>query len=147
MTDNNHKRVAIVGLGAVTRNIHLPAYKSLAHKVEIVGGCDNESAARQTAKEKLGVPVVFEDARKMIAETAPDVVVICTPPALHVEQSLMALEAGSHVFCEKPVAETLADADKLVRAAARADRHVVVNNQFPYMNIHLAAKKRRILCR
>lgn len=141
MTDNNHIRVAIVGLGAVTRNIHIPAYRTLADKIEVVAGCDNDAAARQTAKEKFGVPAVFDDARKMIADTAPDVVVICTPPALHVEQSLMALEAGSHVFCEKPVAETLADADKLVRSAAKADRHVVVNNQFPYMNIHLAAKK------
>ncbi|MEP6703312.1 MAG: Gfo/Idh/MocA family oxidoreductase [Acidobacteriota bacterium] len=140
MTDNNHIRVAIVGLGAVTRNIHLPAYRSLADKVKIVAGCDNDSTARQTAKEKFGVPEVFEDARKMIAETAPDIVTICTPPSLHVEQSLMALEAGSHVFCEKPVAETLADAAKLVRAAAEAGRHVVVNNQFPYMNIHLVAK-------
>ena len=141
MTDNNKIRVAIVGLGAVTRNIHLPAYKSLSDKVEVVGGCDNDSGARQIAKEKFGVPTVFDDAEKMIADTLPDIVVICTPPALHVEQSFMALEAGSHVFCEKPVAETLADADKLVRAAAEAKRHVVVNNQFPYMNIHLAAKK------
>jgi predicted dehydrogenase len=141
VTVNKHIRVAIVGLGAVARNIHLPAYKPLANKVEIVAGCDNDPTARQTAKEKFGVPEVFEDAGKMIAETAPDVVVVCTPPALHVEQSLMALEAGSHVFCEKPVAETLADADKLVRAASEANRFVVVNNQFPYMNIHLAAKK------
>lgn len=141
MTNNNHIRIAVIGLGAVARNIHLPAYETLADKIKIVAGCDTESAARQTAKDKFGVPAVFEDPRKMIAETAPDIVVVCTPPALHVEQTLMALEGGCHVFCEKPVAETLADADRLIHAAAEANRHVVVNNQFPYMNIHLAAKK------
>ncbi len=140
MKENKKLRVAVVGLGQVTRNIHLPAYKMLAEKVEVVGGCDKDSTARSYAKEKLGVPDIFDDPRRMIAETAPDIVAICTPPALHIEQSTAALEGGCHVFCEKPVAETLSDADKLVRAAAEAGRQVVVNNQFPYMNIHRAAK-------
>ena len=141
MKNNDRLRVAVIGLGAVTRNIHLPAYKTLAHKIDIVAGCDTESAARSDAKKKYGVRDIFEDPFKMISETSPDIVAVCTPPALHVEHSLMALEAGSHVFCEKPVAETLAEADKLINASATAERHVVVNNQFPYMNIHLAAKK------
>ncbi len=140
MTSNNHLRVAVVGLGAVTRNIHLPAYKNLAGKIEIVGGCDTDGAARQTAKDKFGVAEVFDDPQKMIAATAPDIVSICTPPALHVEQSLMALENGCHVFCEKPIAESLREADELIHAAADANRFVVVNNQFPFMNIHRAAK-------
>ena len=138
---NKRLRVAVVGLGAVTRNIHLPAYKTLSDKTEIVAGCDTDTAARQTAKEKFGVPIVYEDPGKMISETAPDIVAICTPPALHIEQSLLALEHGCHVFCEKPLAESLSGADKLIAAAAKADRFVVVNNQFPYMNIHRSAKK------
>ncbi len=141
MRNNKKLRIAIIGLGAVTRNIHLPAYKSLSAKVEIVAGCDTEDTARRTAHEKLGVPAVFDDPLEMIEQTAPDIVSICTPPKFHVEQSLMALENGCHVFCEKPLAESLRDADKLVDSAAKADRHVVVNNQFPYMNIHLAAKE------
>ena len=141
MAYNNHLRVAVIGLGAVTRNIHLPAYASLASKVEIVGGCDPDSQAREFGRDKLGIPEVFDDALTMIRETSPDIVSVCTPPALHVEQSLMALENGCHVFCEKPLAESLEQADVLVRAAADAKRQVVVNNQFPYMNIHLSAKK------
>lgn len=139
---NNEKlRIAVIGLGAVTRNIHLPAYKTLADKIEIVAGCDTDSAARRQATEKFGVPEIFDDPLKMIEQTAPDIVAVCTPPALHVEQSLIALESGCHVFCEKPLAGSLAEADELVQAAEQAKRHVVVNNQFPYMNIHLAAKK------
>lgn len=141
MSNNNPLRVAVIGLGAVTRNIHLPAYKNLANKINFVAGCDTDNSARQLAKEKFGVPLVFDNPLKMIAETAPDIVAVCTPPALHVEQSLLALEHGCHVFCEKPVAENLADADKLARAANDAGRYVVVNNQFPYMNIHRAAKE------
>ncbi len=134
-------RVAIIGLGAVTRNIHLPAYASLAKKIKVVGGCDPQVEARKTAHEKFGLKEVFDDPLKMIENTAPDIVSVCTPPSLHVEQTLMALEKGCYVFCEKPLAESLTDADKLIDAAAAANRFVVVNNQFPYMNIHLAAKK------
>lgn len=141
MTDNNYLRVAIIGLGAVTRNIHLPAYKNLTDKIRIVAGCDPDADVRQTAKEKFGLLEVFDNPLEMIKKTAPDIVSVCTPPAFHVEQTLLALENNCHVFCEKPVAESLEDADTLINAAIRANRHVVVNNQFPYMNIHLAAKK------
>lgn len=134
-------RVAIIGLGAVTQNIHLPGYRRLTDKITIVGGCDTDADTRQFGKDYLRLPEVFDDPCKMIAETAPDIVAICTPPSLHVEQSLMVLEKGCHVFCEKPLAESLSDADKLIDAAARYGRYVVVNNQFPYMNIHRAAKE------
>ncbi len=125
----------------MTRNIHLPGYKSLTDKIRIVGGCDTDAAARQFGRDNLGLTEIFDDPRKMIEQTKPDIVSVCTPPALHIEQSLMAVENGCHVFCEKPIAESLNDADKLIAAAAKAGRLVVVNNQFPYMNIHLAAKR------
>ncbi len=141
MKENNKLRIAVIGLGAVTRNIHLPAYSSLADKITVVGGCDSDTETRRTAREKMKLPEVFDNPLEMIEKTTPDIVAVCTPPAFHVEQTLLALEKGCHVFCEKPLAENLADADKLIEAAAAANRFVVVNNQFPYMNIHLAAKK------
>ncbi len=140
MSNQEPLKLAIIGLGAVTRNIHLPAYATLAGKIKITAGCDVDAGARKTAKEKFGVPEVFDDPVKMLDRTAPDIVSICTPPSLHVVQTQMALERGCHVFCEKPVAESLSEAAGLARAADDAGRLVVVNNQFPFMNIHLAAK-------
>lgn len=134
-------RVAIVGLGAVTRKIHLPAYSQLKDRMSVVAGCDTDSAARTLAREKWHLPVVFDDPREMIEQTAPDVVAICTPPSLHHEQTLMALDHGCHVFCEKPLAESLSQVDEIIQASESAHRLVVANNQFPYMNIHTAAKK------
>ena len=52
----------------------------------------------------------------------------------------MALETGCNVFCEKPMVETLAEADEIISAAEKANRHLVVNSQFPFMKIHAAAK-------
>ena len=133
-------RLAIAGLGAVTRNVHLPAYKKLAAKVSIVGGCDIQKEAREYfAKVQSSVPV-FDDLDEMLQTTKPDIVSICTPPFLHHRQCLIALERRCHVFCEKPMVETLAEADEIISAAETARRHVVVNSQFPFMKIHAAAK-------
>ncbi|HWE49883.1 MAG TPA: Gfo/Idh/MocA family oxidoreductase [Bryobacteraceae bacterium] len=132
--------IALIGLGAVVRNIHYPAYMSLPEGVRVVGGCDPDRAARDYAHSKWAL-AVFEDPRSMIEATRPDIVAICTPPWLHREQVLLALEHGCHVFCEKPLAESLAEADEMIEAADRAGRVVVVNSQFPSMNIHRAAKE------
>jgi len=133
-------RLAIVGLGAVTRNLHLPAYKKLAKKISLVGGCDVQEDARTSfAKLRPSVPV-FSDIDEMLATAKPEMVSICSPPSLHRPHCLAALKCGCHVFCEKPMVETLAEADEIILAAERAGCHVVVNSQFPFMKIHAAAK-------
>jgi len=134
-------RVAIIGLGAVTRNIHLPAYSYLKGKVKLVAGCDVDKDIRMSVGKKWNLPAIFDDPRKMIEETMPDIVSICTPPFLHHEQCLMALNYGCHVFCEKPLAENLSHVDEIIQASDQSKRFVVVNSQFPYMNIHASAKE------
>ncbi len=133
-------RLAILGLGAVTHNIHLPAYRQLQDKVKVVAGCDIDAKARQAATQKGTVPEVFSTAEEMMEKSKPDVVAICTPPSLHYQQSLLALDYGCHVFCEKPFADSLEQVDGIIAASEKARRLVVVNNQFPYMNIHRSAK-------
>jgi D-apiose dehydrogenase len=134
-------RVALIGLGAVARNIHLPAYRQLQDKVSVVAGCDIEDTARAVAKSKWHLSEVYDNAEEMIEKTKPDVVSICTPPQLHHEQCLTALAHGCHVFCEKPFVESLGQADDIIRAGERSQRLVVINNQFPYMKIHTSSKR------
>lgn len=134
-------RVAVIGLGAVTRNIHLPAYAQLKDRMSVVAGCDLNEKARSLVTKRWNLSETYDDPQEMVEKTKPDIVSICTPPSLHHEQTLMVLQHGCHVFCEKPLAESLEQVDEIVQASERARRFVVVNNQFPYMNIHLAAKK------
>ncbi len=134
------KSVAILGLGAVVRHIHMPAYAQLRDRIRVVGGCDANHAAQERARAQWGFPV-FDDAREMIEATRPDIVAVCTPPWLHLEHVRLALEHGCHVFCEKPLADDLSQADQMVKASEQARRLVVVNNQLPCMKIHQAAKK------
>ena len=135
------KRIAIIGLGQVTRNIHLPGYAFLKDKIEVVGGCELDDNVRQSVAQKWNIPETFTNPEEMIEKTQPDIVAICTPPSLHLTQTLLALEKGCHVFCEKPLAENLSDIDQIIQASEKANRHVVVNSQFPNMNIHTEAKK------
>lgn len=134
-------RAAMIGLGAVSRNLHLPAYSQLKDRVTVVAGCDPDSTARKLVGQRWRLPQVFDNPQEMIEKTKPDVVSVCTPPALHREHCLLALDHGCHVFCEKPLAEDLHQADDILQASRKAGRMVVVNNQFPYMNIYQAAKK------
>jgi predicted dehydrogenase len=136
-------RLAIAGLGAVTRNIHLLAYRKLREKVSLVGGCDPDAEACSNFSKHQPDTPVFKDFDEMLRTAQPDIVAICTPPFLHHAQCLAALKHGCHVFCEKPMVETLAEADEIIASANAAGRTVVTNSQFPFMNIHTAAKSER----
>ncbi len=133
------KRLAIIGLGAAARTIHLPAITSLGTDVELCGACDPQEEARATfARLAPGVPL-YENAATLLAEQKPQWVVVATPPAHHRESCLLALEAGAHVFCEKPMGETLDDADAILAAASGHGRQIAVNFEFPSMPIFAAA--------
>src|SRR5512140_3396088 len=131
------KRVAFIGLGAAVQHIHLPAYRRLGSRITVVGGCDPDPEARAAA-ERRGL-TVFSDPTEMLQRSAPDIASVLSPPGLHRAHVELALAAGCDVFCEKPLADSLEDADAIVRAAAAARRQVVVNNEFPAMRIHRAA--------
>ncbi|MDP3174713.1 MAG: Gfo/Idh/MocA family oxidoreductase [Phenylobacterium sp.] len=129
------KRVAIAGLGRAARAIHLPALRKLPN-LECVGGFD-----LQRPEEGFGFPL-FDSVEALLAQTRPDMLFIVTPPDSHFALTKLGLEAGCHVFCEKPLAERIEDAEALAELARAAGRHVVVNSEFPWMPIHSAAKRR-----
>ncbi|MBV9848654.1 MAG: Gfo/Idh/MocA family oxidoreductase [Armatimonadetes bacterium] len=123
-------QVGVVGVGI--GRTHLNGYRKLGDRVEIFGICDiNEARARATADE-FGVKRVFTDYAAMFAEPDLDAVSVCTPNALHAEVALAAIEAGKHVLCEKPMADTLENAQKIVAASRRSDKVFMMgmNNRF-----------------
>jgi predicted dehydrogenase len=79
-----------------------------------------QDLAQRRARE-LGFARGTADWRALVADEAVDVVSIATPNHLHAEMAIAALEAGKHVWCEKPMATTLADAERMAAAARRSD--------------------------
>ncbi|MFF4896182.1 Gfo/Idh/MocA family protein [Streptomyces sp. NPDC001068] len=96
----------------------------------------------EQAAAALGVERCEPDARSLTAAGDLDVVHVCSPNTLHVEHTLAALAAGAHVICEKPLATTAADAERLVAAAREAGRVAAVPFVYRY---HPMARQARAL--
>lgn len=117
-------RCALVGTGAVA-NLHARAVA--AHpRAELVAVTDLDPDAARAFAERHGAPAVHDDLDEMLRVQAPDVVLICTPPAVHREQAIAALGAGAHVVVEKPPAPSLDELDDMRAAASAAGRHLAV---------------------
>ena len=115
-------RVGIVGTGGISR-AHRNAYAK-AGGFEIVAVCDIIGAKARQAAEEWDVPKknVFTSVHKMLEMDEIDTVSVCTYNQGHRRPTVAALNAGKHVFCEKPMAATLADATAMVRAAKEAGK-------------------------
>jgi len=83
--------------------------------------CDSSPACLDEACRHANCTRLFDDYRQALA-AGPDAVFVCTPHGLHRPMSVAALEAGCHVFCEKPLAENVKDAEAIVAAAEAAGK-------------------------
>ena len=88
--------------------------------------CGRDSARVADAAGKLGWADTETDWRRLLERDDIDLIDICTPGDTHAEIAIAALEAGKHVLCEKPLANTVAEAQEMVAAAERAAQHGVV---------------------
>lgn len=122
-------RAAIIGWGDVA-TVHREAIDAIAG-VELVGVVDTDPARREAAERDLGVPA-FDTVDALVNAVDPDVVHVTTPHDQHVSASLAALALGVHVVQEKPIAASLADAQRLVDAApgARAKIGICFQNRY-----------------
>ncbi len=105
---------------------HALAYQRL-DGFAIAGVCTRTPKSRATLLEELGEPIdVFDDFESALRETQPDAVAISTYTETHGPYALAALDAGCHVFLEKPIAVTVCEAEEVVRRAVLANRKLVV---------------------
>src|SRR5438309_11002121 len=108
---------AVIGCGTISI-VHLGSISSL-DGVDLVGVCDTDADRAAAVGREYQVPW-FTDHAEMLATVRPEVVHICTPHDQHVPVAIDCLDAGVHVLVEKPVAATVAEAERLIEAA---DRH------------------------
>ena len=132
-------RIGYVGLGWASRSFHLPALRTI-DGAEAVGGFDAAETQRTSWERETGVPS-FPTFDALVEHGRPDVLVIATPPDSHAELALRALEAGTHVICEKPFVATVEEADRVLAAAEAAGRRVAVNHEFREKPIFKAVKQ------
>ena len=130
------KKVAILGFGSMGR-LHYDVWKALKG-VRVVAVCDkNPAGFRQPARAyglvdvSSGAPLpdavaVYTDTATMLAEVKPDVVDVTLPTRFHADATIAALEAGADVLCEKPMALDVKGCDRMMAAAARTGRKLMI---------------------
>lgn len=94
-------RIGVIGVGFGAR-VQAPAFE--AEGFEVAAICSRRKARVRDAAASLGIPRAYTDYRKMLEEPDLDAVSIVTPPNLHHDMTMAALDAGKHVLCEKPFA-------------------------------------------
>ncbi len=134
-------KVCIISCGMIANEAHIPAYRMFPDDFEIVGVCDiNETAAQKTASNN-GILHYYTNAEQMLCELKPDVVSVCVPNCFHKEYTIMALNHGANVLCEKPLAFTYEDAVDMYDTAKRNNRFLMACQSMRYTPDRLAAKK------
>ena len=104
---------------------HARAYHKMP-EFDIVGLVSRGPASRAAVSKELGGLPEFSDYYDALSRTRPDVVSINTYPETHGPYARAAIEAGCHVFCEKPLAMTVAEAQAIVDAASARKRKLVI---------------------
>lgn len=137
-------RIAIAGAGAIAERAHIPALRTVADtQIVAIQSRTAEKAervARSIWRDDTDRPKVYADFDAMLAREHPDAVGVFTPNNLHCEFTVKALEAGAHVLVEKPMAPTAAEARKMVDAAAKAGRVLMVAMQRRFGGVERAIK-------
>ncbi|WP_029074824.1 Gfo/Idh/MocA family protein [Kaistia adipata] len=113
-------RVGIVGCGEVAQVIHLPALRDLADLFRVTALCDVSPSVLETVGGQWPEAGRYADYRDLVASADVDAVLVANPNVYHAEVAIAAIEAGKHVLIEKPYCVSLAEADALEAAAAKA---------------------------
>jgi predicted dehydrogenase len=118
-------RFSIIGCGRVAQR-----HAALIHEIgTLVSVCDIDPARARLLSERYDVPAFFSIEDLLRREPRPDVVAVCTPNGLHAAHTILALEAGCHVICEKPMALTVSECGAMIAAANTAGRKLFIVKQ------------------
>lgn len=132
-------RVAIIGCGKVADK-HAGQIRRLRNS-RIVGVCDREGLMAEQLAERLGIAERFDDVKAMLASCRPDVVHITTPPNSHYALAKQCLEAGCHVYVEKPFTTNFEEAEALIAIGEKGGRKLTVGHETQFMPVAMDMRR------
>ena len=119
-------RTAVIGLGRIAWSRHLPELLRQKEKFELSAIVDPIAARCDETKEKFGPVKSFCSVEELLREDPPDAAVVCSPTIFHKDQCIALLDRGVHVFCDKPAALNLEEAEAMFEAARRNGRRLMI---------------------
>lgn len=133
-------KLAIIGCGSITKHRHLPEAKA-NENVEVVAVCSGNLKNAESVAKMFDVPKVYADYETMLKEEKPDAVVVAAPNYLHADATIKALEAGAHVLCEKPMATTFEDCNRMVDTAKETGKFLMIAHNQRFNAAHIKARQ------
>lgn len=129
-------QIGIIGCGGIANQKHLPALSKLGSMCELVAFCDvvEERATKACSQYGTKDATVYTDYKKLLNDNSIDVVHVLTPNVSHSPITVDAFASGKHVMCEKPMAHTTADAQKMVDAAKKSGKKFTIGYQNRFRN-------------
>ncbi len=132
-------KLGVIGVGGIAQNRHIPALQKLNHLVEIVGVQDVNQELAKKVSSQFQIPNVFLEYEEMFKSV--DAVVICTPNKFHAEITVAALNAGVHVFCEKPMAMNREECDAMIEAANQSGKVLAIGYHYRFTDAAITARR------
>jgi predicted dehydrogenase len=123
-------RLGLIGIGEVAQLMHLPLLRDMEDKFKIQAVSDISDSLLRYVAGRYAVPQAFKDPEELISSSEVDAVMILSPNVYHVRQAKRALEAGKHVFLEKPAAIYPAELEELI---AVHNRHPSLTGMVGYV--------------
>jgi len=125
-------RIGVIGAGNFAETCHVPGINSHP-QAEVIALCGRRYHQARAMADRLGVPDIHTDYRELCNRPDIDAVTISTPNAEHVEPAIMAFRNQKHVFCEKPLAMTVSEANQMLLAAQESGKVHQVGFTFRYL--------------
>lgn len=132
MTQDRKLRFGVLGAGAFAEACHIPGLQSHP-QAEVVVVCGRRRERVEALAGRLGVPEIATDPAEVCARADLDGITICTPNDAHRGLALLAFRHGKHVFCEKPLGLSVAQAEEMAAAATASGRIHQVAFTFRYL--------------
>ncbi len=118
-------RIGIAGLGRLGMR-HAQALAQQTRGCTLVAACSPLAQERDWATQQLGLKHTYESLEQMLAHPGLDAVVLVTPTSLHADQTIAVLQAGKHVFVEKPLALNVPDCERVLQVAQKHPNQIAM---------------------
>jgi myo-inositol 2-dehydrogenase/D-chiro-inositol 1-dehydrogenase len=140
MAQQGKVKVGIIG-SQFEADIHAASFQIMPEEAEVVAVASPTPGHPEALAKKYGIPRVFHDYRRMLAEDQIEMVTIAAPNYLHARMTIDAANAGKHVVCEKPLCLTLEEADEMIDVCRRQGVLLLYAEELFFTPKYVQAKK------
>lgn len=131
--------VAVIGAGAIAKNVHIPIYRSNKH-VNIIALVDSDLDRAKKVAKKFHVKNIYHSCDELFKRHTIDAISLCTPPNSHEEIGLKAFGHGAHVLCEKPLTNSVESGVRMVKAAKSQKKILALGCHRRFLPNYIMAK-------